>query len=420
MKELLSLSLACAIVLSAGLVDPSPARPGLGDQPTPRVSGDDRDTVTLKNGKERKGRVVLELDDRIILRVGTREVEIERDKIDKVDAILHHLDRGLDMLREGIRAPADLLALAKYCDDHGLPHEATLLRWLTLFDDPDNAEAHTALGHEQRRGDAWHLRDDDRRWRTLEDAEKRHADWGKAWTMRSEHFAVRCDTGVERTVHTLFELEYAYRAFRQTFLQPLELRAILEPIQVYIFKNQKQFPSLGTSTSAFFATDENILYTFVAGRGRPTALFHEGMHAILYNTAENSAQSRGTLPAWLDEGWADFMEGAMVPEGKGRARFEPTRRYRPRIATLAAGEKPYDVHRVLNFKTSDYHASSRQAMKYAQGYGLFVYLWEDDTLRPKFIEYLLEAMGGKGQASSFRKIFRRELDQIEKGHLEVR
>ena len=84
-------------------------------------------------------------------------------------------------------------------------------------------------------------------------------------------------------------------------------------------------------------------------------------------------------------------------------------------------DKPYKVHRILNFKTTDYGASSRQGLKYAQGYALFVYLMvgEDGRYLPTFIEYLKAALRGKGQASTFRKLFRKDLDRIEKGHRTV-
>ena len=67
------------------------------------------------------------------------------------------------------------------------------------------------------------------------------------------------------------------------------------------------------------------------------------------------------------------------------------------------------------------HASSRQGLKYAQGYSLFLYLMVGDGGRylPTFIEYLKAALRGKGQASTFRKLFRKDLDRIEKGHRTV-
>ena len=73
---------------------------------------------------------------------------------------------------------------------------------------------------------------------------------------------------------------------------------------------------------AFFSPGENILYTYMGFRGRPRALFHEATHAVLSNLTGRAARGRGRIPAWLNEAWAEFMEGCMVPGKGGRARLD--------------------------------------------------------------------------------------------------
>jgi hypothetical protein len=86
-------------------------------------------------------------------------------------------------------------------------------------------------------------------------------------------------------------------------------------------------------------------------------------------------------------------------------------------ARLAASttEERYGVHRLLNFKASDFGASSRQDLKYAQSWALFRFLFEseDTQLRQLFGEYLKEASLGQGQASTFRRLFAKYLEKLE-------
>jgi hypothetical protein len=73
------------------------------------------------------------------------------------------------------------------------------------------------------------------------------------------------------------------------------------------------------------------------------------------------------------------------------------------------------VHRLLNFKASDFGASSRQELKYAQSWALFRFLFEheDASLRQLFGEYLEQAAQGQGQASTFRRLFARHERMLE-------
>lgn len=383
------------------------------------AQADERDSVTLNNGKVRRGRVVLELDSHVLLRVGTREKKIARKDIAKIDSLaIRHTDL-LRRYRQLSRTTAPkMIEFAKDASSAGLEHEARLFYWRAVLLDANHDAAHEALGH-TKRGDEWRIRCGSKRL-TLEKAREYHSEWNNAWEMRSEHFTVRCSAGLERTINTLFELEYAYRYFLDTFQRDLELRELLETIQVHVYRDRKKFPAAATNVGAYYSPDSNILYTYMVGRSRPVALFHEATHAMLANLTDRAAKGKGALPPWLDEGWADFMEAVIVPEGEGRAGLQPTRRRDDRIRALRSGEKPYSLQRLMNFKYTDYGASSRQAMKYAQSYALFTYMYEHAEYRETFLEFLREALAGKGQASTFNKLFRSERDTIEKAHLELR
>ncbi len=380
---------------------------------------DQRDTVYLKSGRTVRGRVVLELDDKVAVLVGSRERWIARSKIARIESIANSQRELLDKFDKAIDGVDTFLDLATFCDKRQLTHEAQLFHWRILLDQPNHAGAHEALGHRStKRG--WRIAHAGG-LRTLAQLEKIRSDWSKAWKLRSEHFEVRTDTGLRRAVYTLFELEYFYRHVFDLFQADLELRELTEPIKVYVYKNRKQFPSLSNTTSAYFASGENILYTYAALRGRPRALFHEATHAVLYNLTGGARGGRGRIPAWLDEGWAEFNESVMVPERGGRVRLDLSRRLTRQLQAVRSTKKAYGLHRVLNFKSTDFGASTKQGLKYGQSYALFLYMMtgEDGVLLPEFLKYLRAALSGKGQASTFRRMFRKSLTAIEKNYRNV-
>ncbi len=380
----------------------------------PAPDTDKRDTVHLKGGRKVKGRVVLQLDKKVAVLVGAREQWILRSKITRIDCIADSQREMLERFTKSKDSVTTFMQLAEFCEERQLKHEARLFYWRTLVEQPQHAGAHKALGHKLtkkgwRASHAGGLR-------TLEQLETMHSDWSKAWKLRSEHFEIRTDAGIQRGIQTLFELEYFYRHVFDLFQANLEMRELTEPIKVYLYKNRKEFPNLSNNVSAYFSGGENILYTYTALRGRPRALFHEATHAVMHNLTGGARKGRGKFPGWLNEGWAEFHETVMVPEKGGRVRLDLTRADQRRLNEVRSAEKPYSLHRVLNFRSSDFGASTKQGLKYGQSYALFRYMMmgEDGDFLPEFLDYLRTALNGKGQASTFRKTFRRGLDVIEK------
>ena len=381
-------------------------------------SADERDVVHFDKGRSVRGRVVLELEDKIAVRIGSVERWISRDDIDRYQSVARAHREALDLLRQiNQRSATELMELAKYCSMAGLEHEEALLYWKVLLLDPRHRDANVALGHREQEL-RWAVPVEGG-WAELSQVDRARATWSTAWQLRSEHFRLRCDSGLETSVDTLFELEYFYLAFMELWQSELQLREITEPIQVYVYRDRDQFPSISGNIGAWFAPDENILYTYLEEGGQPYALFHEATHAVLYNMVGGSRRGAGSLPGWLDEGWAEYMETVVVRDRGGLASLRPGRVHPLHPAAAQAIDKPYALHRVLNFKASDFGASTRQDLKYAQCYLLFAYLADgaDKHYRQQFLEYLRAAVAGKGQASTFRKMFRRDLKRIERDYL---
>lgn len=375
-----------------------------------------RDTVVLESGTKLRGRVVRVSDQEITLRVGSVDRTIPRRQVQSIDSVASkHRELLVAWQDTAVDDAAALVALAERAAAAGLPHEKRLLYWYAALLRPNDAEIHRALGNRERNGtflvpiaDAWV---------PFSTADRLGEDFAKAWSLRSEHFTLRSAAGLRVGLNTLLELEALYQVFHDLFGASLQLFELVEPIPVNLYRTRAQMPNLSDNVSAYFSASEPALFTYAAD-DRAWGLLHEGTHALQHFFFERAAKSRGALPAWLDEGWAEYMDGRVhsrVP-GKLAARERSVMAVHSTVLASVGKDELYGVHRLLNFKHSDFMASSRQDTKYAQSWALFRYLFEhpDAVVRQQFVEYLRAAAIGQGQASTFRRIFarlERELDR---------
>ncbi|MCR9247355.1 MAG: DUF1570 domain-containing protein [bacterium] len=375
-----------------------------------------RDTVVLTSGKQLRGRVLRADENTVILRVGSRDRSFSREKVRSVTSVAA---KHRSLMTAWQDTPADdvgrLLELATAAENSGLVHEARLLRWYALLQRPGDAAIHELLGN-KKRGKKFHV-EIDGKWVPFAKADALGEDFDDAWRLRSEHFEIQCAAGLRMALDTLMELEQLYWIFHEVFGEELGLLEIVEPMSVRLYRERRQMPGQGSNVGAYFSVSDLALFTVVE-RGRPFALVHEGTHLLLHFFFVRATKSRGTLPAWLDEGWAEYMEGRVRTPGKGKASLGPASNiavHRRTLLQATRDKKLYGVHRLLNLKAGDFMASSKQQVKYAQAWALFRFLYEhrDAALRAQFLDYLRAATTGKGQASTFRRIFKKQQKRLE-------
>jgi hypothetical protein len=363
------------------------------------------DRVELLDGSVVEGRVVFEDEKRIIVRVKSKERVFELARIRAVRALERSLRELLAKTADGLPPTADeRLTIARLARDRGLDGEAELLWWSALALDPELREAHLALGHRDAKG-GWQY-PSDRGWQSFGGVRDARADWGDAWVWRTLHYELRTNLALEDGLALVLDLERLRAAFQAGFGQQLELRASEDRMLAHVHADAQGFPDPGARRAAYYDESERVLRVNAADGLQRETVFHEATHQLLHLTAEYGPRATGVIPGWLDEGLAEYMAvaGAGPPGG---AQFEFGRRKLEHYTVHAREKDPYDLSRVLSFESSDFMASSRVHLKYAQAYTLVDFLrgGQAGRFRSGFDRFLASAYAGRSTSTDFERAF---------------
>lgn len=374
------LSIAIAIVAAL-----APCAPG---------AEDDRDRLLLADGKEIRGRALVEAKDRVLFLEKGKERWIPAAQIRSLDSVSRRMKKFLE--ESAALSDEDALGrlalaermLLEYCRPG-----AMLEAWRVLAIEPHNDRANEILGH-KKRGGVWQL-PIGQEWVPLADAQRARADWGKAWEFSSEHFAFRTNRNVFAAAKLAQDMERLYlEALRM--LAPAEAREILTPFSVYVYREDKDFPKVGGSVAGYFSRSEDRAYLFVPGEECPPIVYHELAHGIFFHSIARKRE--GAIPYWADEGLAEFF--AHCAQGlPGRLRFEESAKHLPYFALLRSESELFRLKGMLNFSSADFFSSTNRELRYAQVYGWVYWLLhgEEGKFREGFLSFLRECP--KGSAS---------------------
>lgn len=372
------------------------------------------DRVELADGSVLEGRVLLHDADGVVVRVGTKERALEPATVKSVYA---RMDNQREALRRWIELSRDdaegVLDLMHFCQRHDLAEELELCAWWIVLLRPDEAEAHEILRHEKVKT-SWMAREGGRRVE-LDKYLKSHADWNSPWELRSTHYVVRTNLPLRDAITVAFELECHYRAFMECLAGPVRILEVTEPMLANVHADARSFPELGDDRVAYFNASSRSLVVD-ASRGLDVrVLMHEATHALLFATAVATRSSTGVIPAWIDEGLAEYMSATMIGD-RGRLRFDAGGLLREHFTTQARAKDPYDLSRLLNFGSTDFAASSRADLKYAQAYTLvhFGLHAERGAYRDRFHAFLRGCYAGQASQTHFKDALRMEAPQIER------
>jgi hypothetical protein len=366
---------------------------------SPALAGD---VVTLKNGTTVEGRVVLESADKVVVRVGSRDREIARAEVDTVRSAARSVREALERWDElPTNDAAGALDLGSWCQTSGLQGEARLLGYYVLSLKPDDEAAHGLCGHERRRGQ-WMVREDSK-WLSWEKMPEARKDWGEAWKFTTTHYDVRSNLPLREACSAAIELELAYRTFYDWFAADLELYEVVERMAAEIHASRRSFPDV-SQRQAYFSPEGNVLFVDATGGLPMGPLIHEATHQLLWSTSNGARSRGGALPAWLDEGLAEYFSWSRSGD-VGRGRYSKGAPANPHFAVHRTADKPYDLSRILSLSTGDFIASSKADLKYAQAYTLVHFCMHGDNEKYQrgLLAFLRGAYDGQGSSTDFKK-----------------
>jgi hypothetical protein len=182
-----------------------------------------------------------------------------------------------------------------------------------------------------------------------------------------------------------------------------------------IHADAKSFANLTGDRIAYFNPASRALEVDASSKPDVRILMHEATHAVLSATAVTTRTATGVIPAWLDEGLAEYMAATLVGE-EGRLRFDGDAVARHHFALQAKAKDGYDLSRLLNFENTDFAASARADLKYAQAYSLvhFGLHGERGTRRDAFLAYVRGCYAGQSSQSHFKDALGLEMVQLER------
>ena len=384
----------------------------LGDPPL--------DRVVLKSGKEMMGIILRVDDEKVLLAQGTRVREIPRDKVDTMDGprpdYSDYVRRLHDLFAAGSQ-PKEALALADWCNNHGLLRDSDFLLWVTLAADPTNEEAHLRLGHKKKK-DTWTAKVGNGKTATWDKLLDRHMKFKDPWVMNTAHFEVHAAGPLPLVVTTIAEVEQTYAAFFDAFQGMALLQELRNPIVVHFYPDEESFPSTSSLLDSFWDPQGRILKSYFRG-GSASRIYRTVAHAITDSTAREMGRSKPAFPGWLAEGMGHWLASALTGGNSrpGAPDYDPSRLDKGSILNHFNLKKKDGLMRVLNYSLTDFGSSTGQERAFCQSYTLFAFLYNHDEegMRQRFGNYLTDAWRSKGSTSSFKKtVAQRKLDRLEK------
>src|SRR6185503_12555846 len=307
---------------------------------------------------------------------------------------------------------SELELLFAQAQEMGLDGEAGVYAWRLLIADRANAGAHDFLGA-RKRGQGWVLPLQGR-W---VDWEKRHElskDWGSCWELSSLHYELQSNIPLPRALDTMLDIERLYRAFFELIGPELGIYDVCHPMKVHVHADDASYPEV--SSEAGYYDPETDVLSLKAERGFDcTTLAHELTHQLLQDTAFREKNRDGCIPAWLNEGLAEYMAAGV--KSTAPLVFEAGRANPQQFQEHArAAKEAFDLTRVLSFSAGDFDAGTGRSLKYAESYTLVHFLLHGlkGRYRPGFFDFLRDVYAGKGSSTDLRNALDVDWRQLQK------
>lgn len=365
------------------------------------------DSVVLApQGRVQEGRIVFLDSNRIVLRDKRRLLEFDREKVLSyvwMEDVHRTWQPKLELAR--FDSSAQLGELALELDVAGLGLEADAARWLAIQRGDRSAALHEGLGHRQHK-DSWRVLHG-RRWIPLEDLNDGTSRWSQAWELCSLHFKVRSNLPPEATLRAMLDAEAVYRQFYDTFAAPFGLLHGGERLQLDLHGDGTSFP--GTEKLVYAVDDTKLVMSLDLERGYTPSSLVIPMTRLLLQASAQAQGGRPALPPWLVVGLARNFSAQLGIQGDQgeRIQFDGERQNDWDRGVHFQAKRPLDFQRLLTLSEGDFQGVQTPLI-YAQCATLvdFCLRGEDERWRAGFVEYVRQAVDGRGTATRFKKLLK--------------
>ena len=363
-----------------------------------------QEKVELTDGRVLQGRVMYADDERVVVRVKSRDKELDANDVRKLDTFRASqrtlFARASSVSRLNV---ARNLELAKFARARKLEGEAQVYFWRVVLAEPNNVEANEALGHSLR-NDQWTIEHDRRKYRGLAKLRAATKAWKHAFELSTAHFDLRSNMPLEDVVEAAIDLERFYHEFYDLWQEELGLYECTERMKVFIHADSKSFPEGRGGPVSYFDPDPNTLRINASVAYERYVIAHECSHQLFFNATQLDAAFSADFPAWLDEGLADYVAASVVRR-PAKLDLEPGYPHLDFLAAFVNAKKPLSISRVLSLGVDDFHNNTRTYLMYAQSYAL-VY-WglhsKGGGHRDAFLDYVRLCISGKSSPTTFKK-----------------
>lgn len=383
----------------------------------------EEDVLVPTRGREVEGYLVRMDDEEVVFRVGTRDKVWERDEVEEIRAPALRYNELARRLREAPLGDVEgAVEIARWCAEVGMEAEARYAWWRVLAFDWNHEEAHAALGSKERK-DGWNVRVD-RKWLTREEFFERIVEWDTALAVDTSFHSIKSSALFEDSLasvdRTILTFDLLYREFGALF----ELAFPQKIMEIHLHGDSETFPPQNRR-AAYFRGDENRVVCDCSMWEGAATLAHEVTHQVLANAYQMIDDGRGTAPGWLDEGLAEVAAALIEADLSSVDDLLGTDRAKAHLRIHAGAEDPYDLSRVLNFDTPQFHSVDGADLAYAQAFTLVLFLLdaEEGGYVERFKDFVALTFEGKKSGTHFQKALDADLDELEQrwiGYVQAR
>ncbi len=368
----------------------------------PAAAQREPDLLVLRNGERIDCRVLLEGEEHVVYRAGSRTRAAGSSEV----ALVRSVERSLRGFLERLASldPADAQALYELglqAETNLLPGEAhnAWLRVLTLV--PGHEGAWIKLGGVKRKG-VWQLKVRGRFY-TLDELRARAAGWDTPLELQTAHFLVRTDAPLERALDAAVDLERAWLSFYDLLARPLDLYVFDEVPEVRVYADAREVPAQ-RGGDAWFDRGANVLHVALGPGQDPELAAAELADCLLQNAFRRTLGQAGEIEPWARKGLGQAFAAALRPSPGGAALDlgAPSARH---FEAQARDKEPLALEQVLRAGSASFGSGPDAARFAAQSYTLVHLLAfsEGGRHRAGLAEFLRRSYLGQGGTSTFFK-----------------